>query len=192
MKSHLLFLKPTLAVAAMGLVAMVNAQYTAPAASTTPAPQAAEKTATKAAPAQSSAKPSPGTPPATKPDPKKKAEEEMGKIPGLTLTRANGTFLGLTLEGGNLKLSFYDEKKKPSSPDVPRAVARWNPRYKLGEDRTVLNPAPDGKSLLGVKIVRPPYNYKIYLTLIKAGEEGSNTNNESYVVDAAGLVSKGD
>jgi len=174
----------------MGLAAMVNAQTPAPATPGTPAPQPVEKATPKAAPAQATVKPAPGTPSTKKTDLKKKAEEEMGKISGITLARANGTFLGLALDGGNLRLSFYDDKKKPVPPDVPRAAARWNPRYKLGEDRTVLNPAPDGKSLLGVRIVRPPFNYKIYLTLLKGGGDGAG--NESYVVDAAGLAGKGD
>ena len=39
-------------------------------------------------------------------------EEEMGKIEGTTLNRAHGKFLGLTLQDGKLKLTFYDEKKK--------------------------------------------------------------------------------
>ena len=45
----------------------------------------------------------------------KAAEEEMGTIEGMTLNRANGTFLGLTVEGGQWKLRFYDEKKKPAT-----------------------------------------------------------------------------
>ncbi|MDD2765623.1 MAG: hypothetical protein PHE83_16800 [Opitutaceae bacterium] len=134
------------------------------------------------------AKPAPGTPSAkktepTKPDPKKQAEEEMGTIPGTTIARANGTFLGLTLEGGRFRLSFYNEKKKPVPGDALRATARWNPSQKTGSEFTVLNPSGDKMSLMGGKFVQPPYNYKVYFTLIL---DESGGNNETYVIDFRG------
>jgi hypothetical protein len=117
-------------------------------------------------------------------DPKKKEEP---KIEGIVITRPNGALLGLTLEGGTFKLSFYDAKKKPVVADVTRAAARWNPNYKQGSERVILNLAGDGKSLVGSKPVRPPYAFKLYLTLLKAGPsaatEGSEQAVESYTVD---------
>ncbi|MBI2517137.1 MAG: hypothetical protein HYV95_09500 [Opitutae bacterium] len=147
-------------------------------------------------------KPAPGTPatpatPATKPevkkadpkaDPKKKKEEEP-KIDGIVINRSNGTFLGLKLENGTYKLTFYDAKKKPATPDVTRAAARWNPNYKLGSERMILNSGSDGKSLVGSKTVRPPYAFKLYLTLLKGAATGEGDNGEgeqaveSFVVD---------
>lgn len=95
------------------------------------------------------------------------------KIAGVTVQRSNGTYLGVSLENGSFKLSFYDAKKKPALPDVPRAAARWNPSQKVGSDRIILNPSADGKALVGNKPVRPPYVFKLYLTLLK-GEESSD------------------
>ncbi|WP_438480043.1 hypothetical protein [Oleiharenicola lentus] len=101
----------------------------------------------------------------------KKVEEP--KIPGQVLTRSNGTFLSLTLEEGKFKLGFYDAKKKAMAPDVARAVARWPNVHGPGQNRSVLNPADDGKSLLSAQFVRGPYAFTLILVLIKGdGEEG--------------------
>jgi len=100
-------------------------------------------------------------------------EEEMGKIPGITLNRPSGTYLGLEIVSGNFKLSFYDDKKKPVDVDsaVARATARWDNKQKLGTDFTVMNKSDDGKALVGVKFVRPPYNFIVFLNLLnEAGE----------------------
>lgn len=113
--------------------------------------------------------------------------EAEPKIEGITIARPNGTYLGIALENGTFKLSFYDQKKKPARPDVPRAAARWNPNYKTGSERIILNPSADGKALVGHKPVRPPYAFKLYLTLLAPaatpGSEGGEQATESYVVD---------
>ncbi len=102
-------------------------------------------------------------------------EDEMGVIPGITLTRADGTFLGLEVVNGNFKLTFYDKKKKPVRADVVRATARWDAKHKQGRDFTVLNPAGDGTALVGNKFVRPPYNFIVFLVLLnEAGEAVEN------------------
>ncbi len=122
---------------------------------------------------------------AEKTEPKKEepaAEEAEPVIPGTTIARADGTFLGLSLEGGNFKLSFYDEKKKPVSANVVRATARWNPVNKTGELRVVLNPTGDGLALTGPQQVRPPFVFKVYLTLINEAGEAV----ESHAVDFRG------
>jgi len=112
-----------------------------------------------------------------KKDEKKKEEEP--KIPGVTIPRANGGFLGLEVVNGNYKLSFYDKKKKPTKVDVTRATARWpNPRAP-GDNRTVLNVS--GTALVGAKPVVPPYNFNVYLTLLQ-GEGDEAKAVESYVV----------
>ena len=107
----------------------------------------------------------------------KKAEEP--KIPGLTLTRANGTFLGLEVVGGNFKLSFYDKKKKIMAPDVTRANARWPNSKGKGDNRTVLNSS--GSALVGNTVVQPPYVFTVYLTLLQ-GEGNDAKAVENYVV----------
>lgn len=96
--------------------------------------------------------------------------DEMGKIPGITLTRPSGTFLGLEIANGNFKLSFYDDKKKPVAADdvVARGTARWDNKQKVGSDFTVMNKTDDGKALVGVKFVRPPYNFIVFISLLNA------------------------
>lgn len=95
-------------------------------------------------------------------------EEEEGKITGITLNRPSGQFLGLEIVGGNFKLSFYDEKKKPVPVDaaVARGSARWDNKQKLGTDFTVMNRTDDGLALVGAKFVRPPYNFIVFLSLL--------------------------
>ena len=112
---------------------------------------------------------------AKKPAPK---IEEEPKIDGVTIPRSQGGFLGLSVDNGTFKLSFYDENKKAVAADVTRATARWNASHKIGDDRTVLNPGPDGKSLIGGKPVRPPFVFKVFLTLLKGeGEEAAAVEN---------------
>ncbi len=107
-------------------------------------------------------------------------KEAEAKINGLVLTRPKGGYLGLTLEGNNFKLSFYDAKKKPAKVDMVRATARWPVHYKVGDEHAVLLPADDGTALVSPHYVRPPYAFKLYLSLFAAGSEQAT---ESYVID---------
>ena len=140
----------------------------------TPTPPAPPEVAKPAQPA----KPANGTKPAVK------KEEPMGKIEGTTLARPNGLFLGLTLVDGKYKLTFYDKKKKPAKVDVTRALARWANVHGPGDNRAILN--PDGAhSLVGAQFVRPPYVFKIYLSLLQGDGDAAQVV-ESYVVDFRG------
>ncbi len=105
-----------------------------------------------------------------------KKEAPLPKIPGQVINRPNGTFLSLQVSGGNFVLSFYDKKHKLMAVDVTRAIARWpNPRSP-GDNRTVLNGS--GTALVGSKPVLPPYNFNVYLTLLKGeGEEAKAVEN---------------
>lgn len=133
---------------------------------------------TKPAPKPTEAKPAPG-----KAAPTVKKEEPLPKIPGTEIARPNGTFLGLEVASGNFKLTFYDKKKKPMAVDVTRATARWpNPRSP-GDNRTVLNGS--GTALVGAKPVLPPFNFTVYLTLLK-GEGDEAKAVETYVVPFSG------
>ncbi len=107
------------------------------------------------------------------------ADEKEGTIVGVPITRANGTFLGLSIENGGFKLAFYDAKKQPVAADVARAALRWNPKRTKGEERVVLLPSDDGKALSFGKFVQPPRIFKVYVTL--QSEDG--TAGEHYVVD---------
>ncbi len=106
------------------------------------------------------------------------AEEEEGKIPGVAIPRANGTWLGLRVENNVFVLSFYTAKKKPAAADAARASARWNPPQKTGSAFAILTPSGTG-SLTGNKPVTPPRIFKVYLTLL--AEDG--TVLESFAVD---------
>jgi len=107
-------------------------------------------------------------------------KEEEPKIEGIIVQRANGSFLGLTLENSNFKLAFYDEKKLPVPVDVARANLRWTVHYSVFDEHAVLTPAADSLSLTSTKFVRPPYVFKLYLTLIV---DDSDQPPESYVID---------
>jgi hypothetical protein len=103
------------------------------------------------------------------------------KIPGTTIVRGNGTFLGLEVADGLFKLSFYDKKKKPMVPDVLRAIARWPNTRGPGDNRTVLNLS--GNSLIGQKPVVPPFSWNVYLTLLKDGGDPAKPEQvETFVV----------
>ena len=108
-----------------------------------------------------------------------KKDEPPPKIEGMEIARSAKGFLGLQVVGGSFVLSFYDAKKKPVTPDVVRAVLRWTPNNKKGAEIYVLGPG-DGKSLTVAKTVRPPYNFKLFLSLFT---EGVEEPAESFVVD---------
>ena len=108
--------------------------------------------------------------------------EKEPVIPGIVLSRPNGGYLGLTLENNNFKLSFYDSTKLPVTVDVARAAARWQTQYKVADERAVLNPTPDGLALTSSKFIRPPYVFRIYLSLLKEPGEGEEAAAEPYVI----------
>jgi hypothetical protein len=138
---------------------------------------AAIPSVTRGAPASGATKPGVGQGATAAPGAKTEPEP---KIKGMVLNRPKGGYLGLTLEGGCFKLSFYDAKKKPTQVDVARATARWPVRYKVGDERTVLLPDGAGTALTSAYHVRPPYVFKLYLSLFAAS--GDNAV-ESYVID---------
>jgi hypothetical protein len=153
-------------------------------AQTTPAPTPAP------APQSPGTKP---TPPAPATPPAKPVEKEEPKIPGIVIARStgNGNQLGLTISGGTYVLKFYDKKRKAIKVDVTRATARWDSKQKAIPEKTVLNILDGGKALGGGKPVRPPYAFKLYLTLLK-GEGEAEKAVETYVVDVtdAALATK--
>jgi hypothetical protein len=120
--------------------------------------------------------PTPTKPPVKKPEP-------IGVIEGIAVPRGVG-FFGVAVVNGNFKLTFYNAKKKPVAPDVVRAALRWNASYKLGDERVVLLPDGEGKSLTSAKVIRPPLNFKLFITLITEG--AAEDAGESFVVDFRG------
>ena len=72
--------------------------------------------------------------------------------------------------------------KKPKK--IESVYARFPPpKYKVGEERAVLNPSADGKSLVSPKNIRPPYLFKLYLTLVREAAPGRTPLNETIGVD---------
>ena len=57
---------------------------------------------------------------------------------------------------------------------------RWPVKYQRAEEKAVLEPAGDSASLSSAKFVRPPHNYKVFLTVFLAGSEDAV---ENYTVD---------
>jgi hypothetical protein len=141
-----------------------------------PAKPPASKVDPNKAPAQPDAKPAP------KKDDKKK-EDEIGKIDGMEIARGTG-FMGLQIVNGTFKLSFYDAKKKPVKPDVVRAAFRWNVNYQKQPERAILTIS--GTALVSEKIVKPPFSFKLFMTLFKEvgeGYEASDAGAENLTVD---------
>jgi hypothetical protein len=166
MMSNACLLKTLLLAASLGIAAPLPAQDAA--AASPPKSVTTKKTDAN--------KNTPATPGAQKPA----VPEPEPQIPGITIPRAKGGFLGILVENGNFKLSFYDDKKKPAPVDVDRATARWPVKYRLGDERTVLNPTGDGTALTSGTFVRPPFVFKLYLSLFV---EGRDDAAESYVID---------
>ena len=176
-------MKPRIAFVVILLVAVNNlfAQAALPAAAPAKAAKPAAKPVT---PAPAKAPAATGAKAEAKKDDKKKEDEKEGKIAGQTIPRANGTFLGLEVVGGNFKLSFYDKKKKPMAVDMDRANLRWVITGKADNERAVLTPGGDGKAMTTAKYVKPPYNFKVFITLVKG--EGDSAQTESHTVDFRG------
>jgi hypothetical protein len=172
----------TLAVAACLLftTSLIQAQTATTTQPTDPKAPDAKTSATKATTKTPGA---PGKTAAGKKDDKK--PEELPKIPGTTIPRANGNLLGLEVVGGVFKLTFYDKKHKPMAVDVTRATARW-PNMKTAlpsQFRTVLNGS--GTALVGQNPVSPPYAFNVFLTLLQGeGEEAKAV--ETYTVPFRG------
>ena len=110
-----------------------------------------------------------------------KKKEEPAKIEGMEISRGEKGYLGLQIAGGAFQLSFYDKDKKPVPPDVARAAVRWDAKYKVGDERLILN--REGNVLTNPKAIRPPYVFKLFITLIQDAAEGQAPVNETLVVD---------
>ena len=128
-------------------------------------------------------------PGATKAAPKKAEPaktEEPAPIEGIVVSRGALGFLGVQIVNSTFKISFYDVKRKPAKADVVRAALRWDPKYKVGQERVVLNLSEDGKSLTSPKNIRPPYLFKLFITLLKDAAEGEEAAGETHVIDFRG------
>jgi len=106
------------------------------------------------------------------------------KIEGVEIARPAGGYLGLNLVGGRFVLSFYDAEKKPAKADVVRASLRWPVRYQPSDERVVLNPAGDGKSLTSAKVIRPPHRFRVYIALfVEGNDDPVETHNVEFAAE---------
>jgi hypothetical protein len=120
----------------------------------------------------------PGTKAVATPPPAAPAPEPT--IPGFVIPRTSGGYLSLQVVEGKFMLRFFGADKKPVPVNVARAAVRWIVHYSVLNERTVLNPNGDNTALTSPKFVRPPYLFKLYLTLL--GPEGEESV-EDYVID---------
>lgn len=107
------------------------------------------------------------------------AEAEI-VLPGTVVQRKDETYVSITVENNAFKIAFYDAKKKQQAPDVARAAIRWEPKNKKGDERRILNPAGDGMTLVSPPPVLPPYNFRIFVTLLNAENEAVETFNTDF------------
>jgi hypothetical protein len=108
--------------------------------------------------------------------------EAETKIDGIEVARSGGGFLGVAIVEGTFRITFYDAKKKPVAADVARALLRWDPKYKQGQERVILNQSADGRTLGSPRSIRPPYLFRLYITLLKEAG-GADEAGEGYVID---------
>ena len=105
------------------------------------------------------------------------------KIEGMEVSRGENGFLGVQIVDGTFRINFYNVKKEPIAPNVARALLRWDPKNKAGQERLVLNPSGDGKALASSKPVAPPYSFKLFIVLSKLTAEGEDPAPETIVID---------
>ncbi|MEY2880500.1 MAG: hypothetical protein RLZZ15_2880 [Verrucomicrobiota bacterium] len=152
-------------------------RYAKPAAPAKPgSPMAPAKGAAKGT-AKDASKDASKSAPAKKEEPKN--EDEAGKIEGVEVARGTG-FFGLQVVEGKFKLSFYNAKKKAIAPEAVRAALRWQPLYQKTPERFLLT--VNGKVLTSERVVRPPYSFKLFITLFR-GEGDEDVEN--YTVEFA-------
>ena len=87
--------------------------------------------------------------------------------------------MSLAIEKGVFHLRFYNAERTLLPAPAIRATARWNPPLKTGFSRSVLLPADEGMALVGNTFVKPPHQFRVYLTLIGSNEQVLG----SYTVD---------
>jgi hypothetical protein len=115
---------------------------------------------------------------------KKLAAKVKNEIPGVTIARGNGSFLGLQIDGNsNFKLSFYDKDKAPVAADLALATIRWHSSNTKKIEFVALSPGGDGKCLTSPRVIHRPWTFQLTILLFAAGK---NAPAETYMVDYSG------
>lgn len=91
-------------------------------------------------------------------------------LPGVSIPYEGG-WISLAIENGVFHLRFYNAERALLPAPAIRATARWNPPLKTGFSRSVLLPADEGRALVGNTFVKPPHQFRVYLTLIGPNEQ---------------------
>ena len=112
--------------------------------------------------------------------------EAPPQIEGIVVPRGTLGFMGVQIVNSTFKISFYDAKRKPVKADVTRALLRWDSKARSGSERVMLNLSDDGKSLGSSRNIRPPYLFKLFITLLKDSAAGEEAAGETHVVDFRG------
>lgn len=121
-------------------------------------------------------------------------EEKEGTVSGTAIQRANGGWLGIEVKDQNFWMTFYNHKKKPVAADASAAVLWWSVQYQTNPERTELTPSSNPAVLASAYVVRPPYSFKLHITLLSDANAGSAPAYgaapppapESYVIDFSG------
>lgn len=117
--------------------------------------------------------------------------EPEPELEGVVIERAGGGFMTATMEGPRMVLRFFDEKKKAVTPDVQRAFVKFKPSGRRPQNRTLLL-GSDGMSLTHGRVLRAPFVFKAFVSLIKSAdgaevddddESAEVVSDEKYTVD---------
>lgn len=127
----------------------------------------------------------PAAPAAAKPAPAttSTAAQPPPKIDGMEVSRGEKGYLGVKIEDHTFKITFYDQDKKPIPADVSAIALRWPVQYQPNPERDYLTPTADGMALTSSKVVRPPYHFRLFMTLLKGTTPADETVVESFVID---------
>lgn len=107
-------------------------------------------------------------------------QEEPAEIVGLVVARKGEGFLGLSVEGASLRVTFYDKDRKKAPADVLRVVARWHD----GKPRRAVLRADTADSFVSPPVLSPPFKFIGAVVLVQSEEEDA----ESYPVNFNLLV----
>jgi hypothetical protein len=114
---------------------------------------------------------------------KDKDKDEMGTVAGTPVERAQGGWLGIELKDNCFRLTFYNEKKKPTPADVSSAVFWWPVRYQPNAERTQLLPTDDPAVFASPYPVKAPHTFILHIVLLKADKPDTS---EAYVINYSG------
>ena len=91
------------------------------------------------------------------------------------MARPQGGFLGVELKDNSFQITFYDAKKHPVAADRTSAILRWSVHYQPNDERTELVPTGNPAVLGNDYAVKPPYNFRLHVTLLGGGTDEPET-----------------